>query len=133
MSPESRNKARDGRHSIGHDFFGLGVMIFVMFTCQYPFSKLGNFNTVIQAHLSDMSITAEGGDEKKSPTDSQPHKGAKDIKTYDDGSDARNSTAMREMALVMEAKHLPAHYVMDEETLSKLPTECKCHMAFFFF
>lgn len=123
MSPESRNKARDGRHSIGHDFFGLGVMMFVMFTCQYPFSKLGNFNTVIQAHLSDMSLTQE-----VAPTAPKPFASPKtpkmNIQSYNEGSDlARNSTAMREMALIMEAKHLPAHYVMDEHTLSKLPSE----------
>ena len=68
MSPESRNKERRGRHGIGHDFFGLGVMIFVMFTCQYPFSKYGNFNTVIQAHLSELSVSLEK-DKKKGDRD----------------------------------------------------------------
>ena len=90
---------------------------------EYPFSKLGNFNTVIQAHLSDMSVTEETGGKKKVGSPIVGAGGAK-IESYDEGSDvARNSTLMREMALVMEAKHLPAHYIMDEQTLSKLPTE----------
>lgn len=64
MSPESRNKQKKGRHGTAHDYFGLGVMIFVMFTCQYPFSKFGNFNTVIAAHLSEISVGGGGTKER---------------------------------------------------------------------
>jgi hypothetical protein len=120
MSPESRNKSRRGRHGVGHDFFGLGVMIFVMFTCQYPFSKFGNFNTVIQAHLSELSLNA-GEDEAPAAA---PKGENKKVNNYDEGSDAaRSSTAMRDAALELEAKALPAHYVLDQKTLKKLPSK----------
>jgi serine/threonine protein kinase len=125
MSPESRNKSRRGRHGVGHDFFGLGVMIFVMFTCQYPFSKFGNFNTVIQAHLSELSLNAANSGEVGDPLEDAPNRqpeGGK-ISSYDEGSDhARSSTAMRDAALELEAKALPAHYVLDQKTLKKLPS-----------
>mmetsp|Transcript_13098 Transcript_13098/g.26901 ORF Transcript_13098/g.26901 Transcript_13098/m.26901 type:complete len:556 (-) Transcript_13098:90-1757(-) len=132
MSPESRNKDRKGRHGVGHDFFGLGVMIFVMFTCQYPFSKYGNFNTVIQAHLSELSVGKEGGKEKKrnprgSPALSYEDNGSSEISDYAEGSqheaNTPKSSMLRVQALELEQNALPAHYQLDKKTLKKLPNE----------
>ena len=123
MSPESRDKSRNGRHGVAHDYFGLGVMIFVLFTCQYPFSKYGNFNTVIQAHLSEMSLEFEEK-EKKSGNFTPDPKAIGKVENYSDGNDvARSSTALREAALQLESRALPAHYMLDEAVMAKLPSE----------
>ncbi|GMH54510.1 hypothetical protein TL16_g01687 [Triparma laevis f. inornata] len=113
MSPESRNKQKKGRHGTAHDYFGLGVMIFVMFTCQYPFSKFGNFNTVIAAHLSEISVGGGEDDDKK-----------KDL-NYDEGNGASagRSSAMMGAALELEQEKLPEHYQLDNKTLRKLPND----------
>ena len=101
----------------GHDFFGMGVMLYVMFTCQYPFSKFGNFNTVIAAHLSEISVGHPGVD-RKSPVDGSPSQ--KDI-SYAEGNGSAASSALREAALELEASALPAHYQLDEKQLRRLP------------
>ena len=94
-----------------HSTHRLGVMIFVMFTCQYPFSKFGNFNTVIAAHLSEISVG--GGKDDKKDVD------------YDEGNTASagKSSAMMGAALELEQAALPEHYQLDNKTLKKLPND----------
>jgi hypothetical protein len=89
----------------------MGVMLYVMFTCQYPFSKFGNFNTVIAAHLSEMSV---------GKPDATPGGSPQDL-TYDQGGGSAASSALREAALELEAAALPAHYQLDEKQLRRLP------------
>jgi len=113
MSPESRNKEKRGRHGIEHDFFSLGVMIFVMFTCQYPFSKFGNFNTVIAAHLSEISVGANAPVKDDKANDQELN--------YETGNTSAASSAMRNAALELEAAALPAHYQLDDKQLRRLP------------